>query len=243
MDTSSKHGPSIWIVAALARELSKIRVADFSEVALVQTGEGVANVERGLNLLLDMEGARAIVSIGFAAALSGSLQPGDLVIAQHVHEVDARPDPLLLAAAREVVMDGRAPFWGVAMTSDEIVWQAESKLALSRALEENEIGFVDMESVGIARVCARHGVPFLIARSITDLLNEDLPLNFNLYRRRNGTLRNNRIFMAALRRPRALKGLMELYGRSELCATRMTDFVHRLLFKINIAHHNTPPFS
>jgi nucleoside phosphorylase len=53
-------------------------------------------------------------------------------------------------------------------------------------LSANEVGFVDMESTAVADVCASRGLPFLIARSITDLLDEDLPLDFNLCRGEDG---------------------------------------------------------
>jgi adenosylhomocysteine nucleosidase len=117
---------------------------------------------------------------------------------------------------------------GIAITTDEIIWRAESKRTLAATLEPNEIGIVDMESTAIAGVCARRGLPFLIVRSITDLLDEDLPLNFNLYRREDGRVDSARIVKAALIRPRALLGLMELRRRSELCANRMADFVRVL---------------
>ena len=99
---------------------------------------------------------------------------------------------------------------------------------MAATLELNEIGIVDMESTAIAGVCARRGLPFLIVRSITDLLDEDLPLNFNLYRGEDGRVVSARVVKAALLRPRALSGLMELRRRSELCAQRMADFVRVL---------------
>ena len=64
--------------------------------------------------------------------------------------------------------------FGVALTSNEILWNAQSKRALAHTLIVDEIGAVDMESTAIARVCGRRGLPFLVARSITDLLDEDL---------------------------------------------------------------------
>jgi adenosylhomocysteine nucleosidase len=168
------------------------------------------------------------VSIGFAGALSNALQPGDLVIASSIRDGLAQPEKSLLSAAEKVNLAEVPVHEGIAITTNEIIWQAESKRALAATLEPNEIGIVDMESTAIASVSARHELPFLIVRSITDLLDEDLPLNFNLYRGEDGRVDSARIVKAALLRPRALSGLMELRRRSELCATRMAAFVRVL---------------
>ena len=119
--------------------------------------------------------------------------------------------------------------FGVALTSHEILWRAESKRELANSLGANEIGFVDMESTAVAGVCARSRVPFLIARSITDRLDEDLPLDFNQYRDCDGRVDPKKVVKAALLRPAAFKGLLELRKRSRLCADRMAEFIKLLV--------------
>lgn len=215
----------ILVIAALSYELEKLNGAG---LVLLETGEGVVNAERHLEAWLEQGAARAVLSIGFAGALSSSLQVGDLVIANDIRDSKERPDPTLLSAATQVQMDVPVHF-GVALTSHEILWQAESKRALARSLGANEIGFVDMESTAIAGVCARGGVPFLIARSITDLLDEDLPLDFNQYRDPDGRVDPKKVVKAALLRPAAFKGLLDLRKRSRICADRMAKFVQRLV--------------
>jgi adenosylhomocysteine nucleosidase len=86
-----------------------------------------------------------------------------------------------------------------------------------------------MESTAVARVCGARSVPFLIARSITDLLDEDLPLDFNQYRNGDGRVSSKRVMKTALLRPAVLKGLLELRRRSNLCAEKMADFVKRMV--------------
>ena len=218
----------ILVVAALNYELEKLRRAAHTSVALLETGEGVANARRHLESWLEQSAARAVLSIGFAGALSASLRVGDLVIASDIHGSRERPDSMLLAVAEQVRMEWPVHL-GVAVTSNEILWQAESKRALAASLATSEIGFVDMESTAIAGVCTRRQVPFLIIRSISDLLDEDLPLDFNQYRDRNGSVDPAKVVNAALLRPAALKGLFELRKRSRLCADRLADFVERLI--------------
>ena len=228
MATPNSETSPILVVAALGRELASLDREAVDGVELLETGEGTDNARRSLEAGLEQNKARAIVSIGFAGALSNALKAGDLVIASKVRDGLAQPDNELLSAAENVTLAEVPVHYGIAITTNEIIWQAESKRALAATLEPDEIGIVDMESTAIAGVCARHELPFLIVRSITDLLDEDLPLNFNLYRGEDGRVDSARIVKAALLRPRALSGLMELRRRSELCAQRMAGFVRLL---------------
>lgn len=230
MATSNLAEAPILVVAALSRELAQLSRKSDPNLALLETGEGIVNAERHLEAWLLRRRASAILSIGFAGALSSSLSAGDLVIADEVRDSGAAPDAALLTAAWQVRDENRP--WihlGVALTSNEILWKAESKRALAVSLAVDEIGAVDMESTAIARVCGRHGLPFLIARSITDLLDEDLPLDFNQFRNCDGRVDSRRVMRAALVRPDALRGLWQLRKRSQLCAERMAEFVSRMV--------------
>ena len=224
---SAEQAP-VLVVAALSYELAKLNRAAHHGLVLLETGEGIVNAERHLEAWLELGVARAVLSIGFAGALSPSLQVGDLVIGREVRDSKGSPDVKLLSAAKRVQIDVPVRF-GVALTSHEILWQAESKRALADSLAANEIGFVDMESTAIAGVCARRRVPFLIARSITDRLDEDLPLDLNQYRDCDGRVDPTKVVKATLLRPAAFKALLELRKRSRLCADRMAEFVELLV--------------
>ncbi len=229
MATSNPAEAPILVVAALSRELVGLARKSHPALALLETGEGIVNVERHLEAWLDQRKARTVLSIGFAGALSSSLKAGDLVIADEVRGSSAVPDAKLLAAARRVVAGESWIHFGVALTSNEILWKAQSKRSLAESLAVDEIGAVDMESTAIARVCGRRGMPFLVTRCITDLLDEDLPLDFNQLRNCDGRVDSKRVMRAALVRPGAVRGLWQLRKRSQLCAERMAEFVSRLV--------------
>jgi len=228
MATSNPTEAPILVVAALSRELAELARESHPAVALLETGEGIVNVERNMEAWLEQRKARTVLSIGFAGALSSSLKAGDLVIANQVRGSSTAPDAKLLTSAMEVRVDGSWIHFGVALTSHEILWKAESKRGLAESLATGEIGAVDMESTAIASVCERRGLPFLVARSITDLLDEDLPLDFNQFRNCDGRVDSNRVMRAALIRPGALRGLWQLRKRSQLCAERLAEFVNRM---------------
>ncbi|MEK6320253.1 MAG: hypothetical protein AABN33_01080 [Acidobacteriota bacterium] len=229
MATSNPKEAPILIVAALSRELAELGCESHAGLALLETGEGIVNAERHLEGWLERGRARAVLSIGFAGALSPSLKAGDVVIADRVRASSVTPDAKLLSAARRVQIEEPWIHFGLALTSNEILWKSQSKHALAASLAGNEIGFVDMESSAIASVCGRRGVPFLVARSITDLLDEDLPLDFNQFRNCDGRVDSKKVVKAALLRPGALRGLWELHKRAQLCAERMAEFVRRLV--------------
>jgi adenosylhomocysteine nucleosidase len=227
MATPNPTESPILIVAALDRELAPLASKNHPALAFLETGEGIINVERHLEAWLEKCKARTVLSIGFAGALSQSLKAGDLVIAEEVRNASVLPDAKLLTAARRVSTDDPWIHFGVALTSNEILCTAQSKRVLAESLAD-EIGAVDMESTAIARICGRRGLPFLIVRSITDLLDEDLPLDFNQYRNSDGRVDSKKVMKAALLRPGALRGLWQLRKRSQLCAERMAEFVGRL---------------
>ena len=106
MDTSNSTEAPILVVAALSRELAELARKSHPALALLETGEGIVNAERHLEAWLEQRKARAVLSIGFAGALSSALKPGDLVIADEVRGSSAVPDAKLLTAARRVGAGG-----------------------------------------------------------------------------------------------------------------------------------------
>src|SRR6185436_965490 len=112
------------VVAALRYELESINGAAHPGLVLLETGEGVANAERHLETWLQQRTARAVLSIGFAGALSSALQVGDLVVAERIYDSTVQPDSNLLSAAKQMQI-GEAVHIGVAFTSNEILCTAE----------------------------------------------------------------------------------------------------------------------
>jgi len=216
------------VVAALKRELAAIARDHHGEIALLATGEGPRNAERALRAWLSQQQARAIINIGLAGALSPSLQAGDLLIAREIRgpdrAFDASRSPLFQTAAR---LDGVRI--GTAITVDEIACKATDKQRLAEEFAVTDTAWVDMESLAVAAVCDELQLPYLILRAISDSFDEDLPLDFNRCRDREGRVSPRKVVQAALARPRAFKGLMALSRRTDLCAANLAAFIRRLL--------------
>jgi len=220
--------PPVLIVAALKRELAAIARDRTLELALLDTGEGPRNAAAALHTWLNHHQARAIINVGLAGALSASLAAGDLVVAREIRGrdgwFDATASPLFQTAAR--LSDVRI---GTAVTVDEIVCKATDKRRLAQSTGVQTTAWVDMESTAIAAVCDELQMPYLIVRAISDGFDEDLPVDFNRCRDASGRVSARRVIQAAMARPRAFKGLLELKRRADLCADNLARFIRRLL--------------
>jgi adenosylhomocysteine nucleosidase len=218
------------VFAALRQELAPLRRRAGSRLALVTTGVGFDNADRCVRSWLRRQNSRAILGIGFAGGLSASLHVGDLVVAREVRGAcRTSPTRELVRAAEKVSADGLVVRVGTVVTAKEVLCESRAKQSLATSLATEEIGCVDMESEAIAQACSEYRVPFLIARCITDRLDENLPLDFNRCRNSDGDISGAKVMQAALLRPGSLKGLRELRRRSQFCAENLALFVRELL--------------
>jgi adenosylhomocysteine nucleosidase len=233
-----EHDRRVLVVAALGRELAALRRAADPRLALLETGEGIENARRAVTSWLDSQTPRAVVGIGFAGALSDSLKLADLLVARESRtsksESVAATQAMLEAAGR-AHGDGAVVRFGVSVTVSEVVCLAEGKRRLAMTLGPDEIACVDMESFAIARACAERGIPFVIARCITDLYAEDLPVDFNRCRRGDGRISNWRVVASVLRRPASFAALWVLRRRSMVCSQKLATFVGCLVSELEQA--------
>jgi adenosylhomocysteine nucleosidase len=113
---------------------------------------------------------------------------------------------------------GMAVRIGTVVSSGTVVWQAEEKLRLQRATEATGL---DMESAAVAAVAQERGLPMAIVRTVSDLADEDLPLDFNLFLRPTGWIKG---MQAIIVRPSCLVGLNRLRKQSQVAADRLTEW-------------------
>ena len=67
---------------------------------------------------------------------------------------------------------------GVLVTVPWIVWSVTEKRALAETFQASAL---DMESAGIAEKATEQKIPFLVIRTVSDLKDENLPEEFNLF--------------------------------------------------------------
>jgi adenosylhomocysteine nucleosidase len=104
------------------------------------------------------------------------------------------------------------------VSTERVIGSAREKQEI--VLSTQAIG-LDMESSALAAQARRARVPFVIIRSVSDLLDEDLPLDFNLFLRPTGWLKG---IGAVLATPSCLRGLGRLRRQSLIAAKALTAF-------------------
>jgi adenosylhomocysteine nucleosidase len=239
--------PALSVVAALPEELrplqrrlQKPRIQRLAagkltagrlgpcEVLLMATGDGERRAGRGLAAVLSTFDVGAVIVIGIAGALSPDLEVGRLVVATRVLNdagpVDS-PDPgWLIRARRQAEITA-----GTVFSSSQIAIDPVAKHRLWLQAEQRPAVVVDLESATYGRAAAAHGVPWMVIRAVSDAADEALPLDFNRYRRQDGSVDRARVLRHGLLHPSILPELMQLKERVHDCAARLADFVERML--------------
>ena len=191
---------SIAIVCGLKAEA---RIAAGAGVTVL-TGGGDG---RALEAALDAAAGtcRAFVSFGIAGGLAPGLRPGASLVARRV----AAPDGTVYAAddawADRLSIDlANAPAVVVAGVDAPLAGIAE-KAALHRA---TGAAIVDMESHIVARVAARHRLPFVVVRVVADPAERQLPHAATVGMRADGRVDVAAVLTSLARDPRQVPGLI-----------------------------------
>lgn len=197
------------------------------ECWVIQTGVGLKKARARARALFQKQTFSLSLSAGFACALTEA-EIGDVLTGTEVAVVDAGSPGLLdycdsAGPARDrfrraMTVSGQGPrcIDGRFISIDRIVGRASDKEALAQ--RTGAIG-LDMESAALACESVAVQVPFVIVRTVSDLLQEDLPLDFNLFLRPTGWLKG---VAAVLANPMSLMGLARLRRQSTVAAQSLT---------------------
>ncbi len=179
---------------------------------LAVSGAGAENARLAAARLLE-QGVAGLVSWGCAAALDPALQPGDLVLPEHILGAD-RTAVETDAAWRgrfAQALDGKlALFSGFLAESPLIVASVTAKWTLHQATGAIA---VDMESAAVARLAQANGLPFLAARAIADTSAMQMPAAVMAALNPRGDVRLGGLLAYTLRHPGQVAELIHL-GRA-----------------------------
>jgi len=209
------------IVVALAEELTTLTakkmlkgqclfIAD--KLVVAYSGVGSTNAQAAAELLV-AQGATRLMSWGCAGALSATLKPGDLVLADHLIDVDGcRDAKCCVSTDWHSDITNRLAAFVVARTG----CLAESMGLVSDSKDKKQLHSltgaiaVDMESIAIAKVAGQYALPFLAIRVIVDPVDMTLPraINYSLNHQGEVVLGKLLLFLAV--HPTELPGLIKL---------------------------------
>ncbi|MBI5411049.1 MAG: hypothetical protein HZA21_03560 [Nitrospirae bacterium] len=208
-----------------------------------QTGVGAVKAGAVCREALACQPFDLAISSGFACALTPShigdlligtdviMANGDAPLVAQVAQMEAvpcaeQPRAAAIRAARDAGLVWQA---GRFVTASQVLWRADEKRQVAAAT--GAVG-LDMESSAVGAAAAERQVPFAIVRAASDLLDEDLPLDFNLFLGSIGPVGIGRWLRGAslcLARPSCLAGLNRLRRQSAVASQRLTRFFERFL--------------
>ncbi len=199
-----------------------------------QTGVGTAKADAVCRKVFASHPLDLAVSCGFACALTAA-DIGELLIGTDVIMYQATANPpaagrvipcaehLTAAAVRAAPAAGLPARAGRFVTVPRVVWRAQDKREI--AAGTGAVG-LDMESAAVGAAALERNIPFAIVRAVSDLLDEDLPFDFNLWLSPTGWARGT---LTCLARPSSLIALNRLRAQTALASERMTRFWGRFL--------------
>lgn len=165
-------------------------VIDDKKCILVESGIGKVNAARSCQILIDNMQVDVVFNIGVAGGVDETLQVGDIVIGERLvqhdfditafnHEKGYIPnvgvyidsDDYLMSLAKNIAKKSNLNIVSGVIASGDI-FCTEVKMS-EKINNKFEALCVEMEGASIAQVCYLSHVPFLIIRSISDVLNND----------------------------------------------------------------------
>ena len=130
---------------------------------------------------------------------------------------EIRCAPTLVECARQAIQDRHlAVQAGPFVSVRQVLYRADEKREVAGRV--GAIG-LDMESAALGSVASERQIPFGILRTVSDLVDEDLPLDFNLFLRPSGWAKG---VAACLAHPTSLIGLNRLRSQSRLAGAQLT---------------------
>ena len=191
-----------------------------SKAMFVANGVGRCAAARGARIVLARSPIRALISTGFAGALDPALRVGEVLLATTVLGGDRSFGGSLPLKCPPGLRRGAL------LTVDEIVQSAREK----RQLAKLGAHAVDMEAASVAAVAAEHDLPFYCVRSISDHAERNLPLDFGLALRPDGTFSLRNVFLQAVCRVDRWLELLVFWRGARLAARSLAKCLAQCQF-------------
>lgn len=207
---------------------------------LVRTGMGKERAESATQFVLRRYPVAAMISLGFAGALSPELTIGDVVVCSTMHcssgpekgdgETETHhADASLLALASETAGEGAPRFrLGSGVTVTQLASSTQKTHGLGHDFGAD---IVDMESYWIGRIASARQVPFIAIRSVSDTTAQGVQ-PFDRILTSDGRLLWKRAAVAFLLHPWYLANVLTLFRNTRRAERNLTAFISHLVGRI-----------
>jgi len=202
-----------------------------AELNVLLTGVGVKAAWPAASKKIWDSDVDVCISSGLAGALKADLRVGEVLVAQRVRAASSgntvAGDTDLVALATEAGARVVQSF----CTVERIVLRASEKKTLG---ESSDV--VEMESAEVLAEAAAFGARVVAIRGISDVLEEDLPVDFNRTTTANGEISLPRVPREVVRHPSALPALMRFGKQSRMAAAQLCHFLDRYVESLAAVH-------
>jgi adenosylhomocysteine nucleosidase len=212
----------------------------FKTVMIARSGMGTVNAALTVALIAERWRVDAVLLLGVGGALTEDLAIGDVVISRQVMQhdyfssldfghprmlpgqvifnfeearahralIDADPD---LVAWVERNMSEQGARTGTLLSGNEFVGTLERKKAI--AALHGEALMVDMEAAGVAQVCQKLALPFVVIKTVADRLHADGSIESDFRASLTASAKNASLVLRGLLR--ATLSMDELYSQTQ----------------------------
>lgn len=159
---------------------------DGRTVVVAECGVGRLRAEKAVSVLVDRFSLPTLVCVGFSGATSENCRPGDVVLCSSVQcgqeaSGDAgwacgpaiQFDEALIRLGSQILRSEAIPFHlAICLTVARLIDDPDTKMLLGKTLQAD---VVDMESYWIARQARGRVGRMLVARAVSDAMDQPLP--------------------------------------------------------------------
>lgn len=153
---------------------------DEKEVVAVRSGNGKVSAAVCTQILIDHFSVEYIINVGVASGLNPELSIGDILVASDLSENNAKS--LMNQRLMEVAYNAVEHLRGERKIFEGRITSEDEFICSTRVKEEIYTMFTaycaEMEGTAIAHTCFLNKVPFVVIRTISDVANPDVEMNF-----------------------------------------------------------------
>jgi adenosylhomocysteine nucleosidase len=205
------------VLVCFALEEEKVAFQKIAErnasVSILVTGIGQKNAEKSLRDFLANKIPARVLTCGFAGALVSDLAIGAVVFETD----DAQLRKALTAAGARAVKFHCA---------DRIATTSGEKRELRQGTNADA---VEMESGVINGICRERGLPCATVRVISDVVDEDLPLDFNLLSKPDRSMDYGKLAWAVAKSPGKIGALRRLQKQTRFAAEQLAAVLAKVI--------------
>jgi len=209
-----RHASSVERLKSPVRTASRAVISD-SHWLLVANGEGPRCAAEAIRWAFDSAAPRAVLSTGYCGALTPELAEGDIFSATEVRDESGSAFPAMAPMA------ARPAHRGPVLSIDRVASTAREKAEL----RATGAGVVEMEAAAVACAAGVKGLPFYCIRVVSDSASANLPIDFNLFRRGDGSIDSRLVARHALARPKSWPALVRLALHASRASNSLGDYL------------------